>query len=94
MIAAALEGMVREAASRIAGMDRQTVRDWVIRDNRGGPARLPDHLGDGQQRRLAEGQQATLKAIVLTRPALEIDGVSTGRLVYLCESASASTTTR
>ncbi|MCX8134907.1 MAG: helix-turn-helix domain-containing protein [Roseococcus sp.] len=27
-IAAALEGMSREAAARIAGMDRQTLRDW------------------------------------------------------------------
>ena len=35
-IAAALEGMSREAAARMAGMDRQTLRDWVIRYNRGG----------------------------------------------------------
>lgn len=28
VIAAALEGMSREAAARIAGMDRQTLRDW------------------------------------------------------------------
>jgi hypothetical protein len=30
-IAAALDGLSREAAARIAGMDRQTLRDWVIR---------------------------------------------------------------
>ncbi len=94
MIAAALEGMGREAAARIAGMDRQTVRDWVIRYNRGGPAGLSDHWCDGQRRRLAEGQQATLKAIVLTGTDPEIDGVSTWRLVDLCGSASASTTRR
>ena len=64
-IAAALEGMSREAAARIAGMDRQTLRDWVIRYNRGGPAGLSDHWGDGRPCRLTEGQQATLKAIVL-----------------------------
>jgi hypothetical protein len=29
-IAAALDGLSREAAARIAGMDRQTLRDWVI----------------------------------------------------------------
>lgn len=39
-IAAALEGMNWEAAARIAGMDRQTLRDWVMRCNRGGPAGL------------------------------------------------------
>jgi transposase len=41
-IAAALEGMSREAAARIAGMGRRTLRDRVIRYNRGGPAGLPD----------------------------------------------------
>jgi hypothetical protein len=45
-IAAALDGMSREAAARIVGMDRQTLRDWVIRYNRGGPAGLTDHWGD------------------------------------------------
>ncbi len=83
-IAAALEGMSREAAARIAGMDRQTLRDWVIRYNRGGPAGLSDHWGDGRPCRLTEGQQAALKAIVLQGPDPEIDGVSTWRLVDLC----------
>lgn len=83
-IAAALDGMSREAAARIAGMDRQTLRDWVIRYNRGGPAGLSDHWGDGRPCRLTEGQQATLKAIVLTGPDPEADGVSTWRLVDLC----------
>ena len=36
-IAAALDGLSREAAARIAGMHRQTLRDWAIRYNRGGP---------------------------------------------------------
>jgi len=83
-IAAALEGMSREAAARIAGMDRQTLRDWVIRYNRGGPAGLSDHWGDGRPCRLTEGQQAALKAIVLQGPDPEADGVSTWRLVDLC----------
>ena len=83
-IAAALEGMSREAAARIAGMDRQTLRDWVIRYNRGGPAGLSDHWGDGRPCRLTEGQQAVLKAIVLQGPAPEVDGISTWRLVDLC----------
>ena len=83
-IAAALDGMSREAAARIAGMDRQTLRDWVIRYNRGGPAGLSDHWGDGRPCRLTEGQQATLKAIVLQGPEPEVDGVSTWRLVDLC----------
>ncbi|MDN3568431.1 hypothetical protein QWZ14_28975, partial [Paeniroseomonas aquatica] len=69
-IAAALEGLSREAAARVAGMDRQTLRfnacvERVIRYNRGGPAGLSDHWGDGRPCRLTAGQQATLKAIVL-----------------------------
>lgn len=83
-IAAALDGMSREAAARIAGMDRQTLRDWVIRYNRGGPAGLSDHWGDGRPCRLTEGQQATLKALVLEGPDPEVDGVSTWRLIDLC----------
>jgi transposase len=84
-IAAALEGLSREAAARVAGMDRQTLRDWVIRYNRGGPAGLSDDWGDGRPCRLTEGQQATLKAIVLQGPDPEVDGVSTWRLIDLCQ---------
>jgi transposase len=83
-VAAALEGMSREAAARVAGMDRQTLRDWVIRYNRGGPAGLSDHWADGRPCRLTEGQQAALKAIVLQGPDPEVDGVSTWRLIDLC----------
>jgi transposase len=84
-IAAALDGMSLEAAARIAGKDRQTLRDWVIRYNRGGAAGLSDHWGDGRPCRLTEGQQATLKAIVLQGPDPEADGVSTWRLIDLCQ---------
>lgn len=36
-IAAVLEGASREEAAKIGGMDRQTLRDWVIRFNEHGP---------------------------------------------------------
>src|SRR5438477_4106481 len=36
-IAAVYEGMDREEAARIGGMDRQTLRDWVHRFNDQGP---------------------------------------------------------
>ena len=35
-LAAAYDGMNREDAARIGGMDRQTLRDWVHRFNHGG----------------------------------------------------------
>ena len=83
-IAAALEGMSREAAARLAGMDRQTPRDRAIRHDRGGPAGPSDHRGDGRPCRPTEGQQATLKAIVPQGPDPDADGVSTWRLIDLC----------
>ena len=36
-IAAVLDGASREQAAKIGGMDRQTLRDWVIRFNEQGP---------------------------------------------------------
>jgi transposase len=39
-IANALEGMDRASAARLAGMDRQTLRDWVHRYNAEGIAGL------------------------------------------------------
>src|SRR5215470_19327272 len=35
-IAAVLEGASREEAAKIGGMDRQTLRDWVVRFNEQG----------------------------------------------------------
>src|SRR5579863_7403608 len=36
-IAAVLDGASREDTAKIGGMDRQTLRDWVIRFNERGP---------------------------------------------------------
>jgi hypothetical protein len=41
-IAAAYEGHSRAEAARLAGMDRQTLRDWVVRFNALGPDALFD----------------------------------------------------
>jgi transposase len=83
-IANALDGMSRATAARAAGMERQTLRDWVIRYNRGGVTALFDAWGDGRPCWLTEGQQAALRAIVLTGPDPAVDGVSTWRVVDLC----------
>jgi putative transposase len=83
-IANALDGMSRKQAARAAGMDRQTLRDWVIRYNRGGAAALFDAWGDGRPCWLSEGQQATLRAIVLAGPDPAVAGVSTWRVIDLC----------
>jgi transposase len=83
-IANALDGMSRETAARAAGMDRQTLRDWVIRYNQGGVAALSDAWGDGRPCWLSEGQQAMLRAIILAGPDPVVNGVSTWRVVDLC----------
>ena len=36
-IAAVLDGASRAEAAKVGGMDRQTLRDWVIRFNEQGP---------------------------------------------------------
>lgn len=83
-IANALEGMDRALAARTAGMDRQTLRDWVVRYNRGGPAALFDAWGDGRPCRISDGAQAALRALVLAGPDPAVDGVSTWRVIDLC----------
>ena len=84
-IANALEGMSRAAAARLAGMERQALRDAVLRFNAEGPEGLHDRPRPGRPERLSEGQQAALKAHVLRGPRPEKDGVSAWRLVDLCD---------
>jgi transposase len=86
-LANVLDGMHREAAARAAGMDRQTLRDWVIRFNAEGVHGLRDQPRSGRPMRMTEGQQATLKAIVLRGPDPERDGLSSWRIVDLCRIA-------
>ncbi len=52
-IANALDGMSREDAAQSAGMDRQTLRDWVIRYNVHGLDGLADQWGDGRPPKLS-----------------------------------------
>jgi transposase len=86
-IANALEGMSRAEAARLAGMERQALRDAVIRYNAEGPEGLHDRPRSGRPGGLSEGQQAALKAWVLRGPDLERDGVSAWRLIDICEHA-------
>ena len=86
-LANVLDGMSREAAARAAGMDRQTLRDWVIRFSTEGVDGLRDQPRSGRRPWMSEGQQAALKAIVLRGPDPERDGVSTWRIIDLCRIA-------
>lgn len=83
-IANALDGMSRAEAARAAGMDRQTLRDWVIRFNAEGVDGLCDRKRPGGRSFLNEGQQAVLRGLVLRGPDPDRDGVSAWRLVDIC----------
>src|SRR5919112_6423861 len=84
-LANALDGMSRDAAARAAGMDRQTLRDWVRRYNAEGIEGLRDRPRSGRPCALDEGQQAALKAIILKGPRLERDGCVAWRARDLCD---------
>lgn len=87
-LANVLDGMGRGAAAHAAGMDRQTLRDWVVRFNAEGVGGLRDQLRPGRPTRMTEGQQAAFKAIVLRGPDADRDGVSSWRIVDLCRIAA------
>src|ERR1700750_3311029 len=83
-LAHALDGVSGDGAARAAGMDRQTLRDWVHRYNAEGIEGLRDRPRPGRPCALDEGQQATLKALVLRGPKLERDGCVAWRARDLC----------
>jgi transposase len=83
-IANALEGTDRASAARLAGMDRQTLRDWVHGYNAEGIAGLCNRPAPGRKPKLTEGQMATLKAVVLAGPDPAVDKIARWRIVDLC----------
>lgn len=83
-IANALEGMSRAEAARLAGMERQALRDAVVRYTSEGLAGLYDRPKPGRPERLSEAEQAALAARVFTGPDPERDGVSAWTRADLC----------
>lgn len=82
-LAAVLDGMSRQDAARVGGMDRQTLRDWVHRFNEHGPKGLSDAWNGGAKCRLSPAQKLELADIVETGPDLAVDGVVRWRRVDL-----------
>src|SRR5918911_1736995 len=73
----------RGPAARAAGLDRQTLRDWVRRYNAGGLAGLHDRRRPGPRPRLTPGQEAELEAVSDRGPDPERDGVVRWRRIDL-----------
>jgi transposase len=75
-LALVLEGQSRTEAARAAGMDRQTLRDWVHRYNAEGLAGLRGRMGEtGPKRRLSSEQETKVAEWVRRGPDPTRDGV-------------------
>jgi transposase len=88
-IANALSGMSRKQAAEAAGMERQALRDAVVRYNAHGLDGLYDCWSGGRPPRLDAKEQAELMRIVLAGPDPEADGVcafTREDLVRICEA--------
>lgn len=84
-IANALDGMSRDVAATAAGMDRQTLRDWVLRYNAHGLDGLADRWNGGRPPTFTPQEQAEIVEIVLTGPDVEATGLSTYTLEDLAD---------
>ena len=73
-MAAVRDGMDRGAAAKIGGMDRQTLRDWVIASTLS-VRRVCRQLDGGSKPRLSEEHRAQFARIVEAGPDREKDGV-------------------
>ena len=74
-IAAVLDGATRAEAATIGGMDRQTLRDWVIRFNKQGPDGLINKSSPGGPSKLTDDHKAFLARLVEDGPIPAVDGV-------------------
>ncbi len=82
-LAAVYDGMDREMAARIGGMDRQTLRDWAHRFNEHGPVGLINIKPVGRRPKLSVEQQEALRQLVEAGPDPEKHGVVRWRCVDL-----------
>ena len=92
-LAAVLDGASREEAAKIGGMDRQTLRDWVIRYNEQGPDGLINIPSPGAPPKLDDTHKAFLRRLVEEGPIPAIHGVVRWRacdLIMRCMTSSGS----
>jgi len=89
-LALVLEGTSRTEAAQAAGMDRQTLRDWVHRYNEEGLAGLTDRHGEfGPKRFLSPEQEACVAEWVRNGPVLAEHGVVRWRRADLARAIEA-----
>lgn len=84
-LAVIYDGGSRSEAARTGGVGLQTVRDWVLRFNAGGPDGLIDGKAPGGRPRLDATQRTALAAAVESGPIPAAHGVVRWRLVDLVQ---------
>jgi len=82
-LAAIAEGKSRCEAASIGLMDRQTLRDWVIRFNDEGPEGLIDRKSPGCKSKLTGEQKSQLAQLVEEGPGDHVPGLIRWRCVDL-----------
>lgn len=84
-IALVMDGKSRAEAAAACGMDRQILRDWVLRYNEASVAGLSNRPLPGRPAHLTSAQMAELKQVVLDGPDVEKHGVVRWRCADLQE---------
>lgn len=79
------DGASRSEAAHHAHVDRQSIRDWVLRFNAEGPDGLIDRKSTGAPPRLNAQQRAALVQVVEAGPTPYLDGVVRWRLSDLVQ---------
>ena len=77
-------GKTRAEAARLVGLERQALRDAVTRYNAEGVAGLSDRPKAGRPPTLTDGEQATLRAMILRGAEPERDGGGEWTVPMLC----------
>jgi transposase len=88
-IAMVMDGYPRATAAELAGMDRQTLRDWVHRFNAEGMEGLSDRLRPGRPAFLSAEQMKEVEGWVEAGPDLKTVGVVRWRRIDLVERIKA-----
>jgi transposase len=88
-VANAPEGMTRAEAARLAGLERQALRDAVVRYNAEGLAGFQDRPRLGPRPRLDEAERTALASLILAGPDVEATGLSAWTLPELCREIEA-----
>jgi len=79
------DGGSRGAAAKLGGVGLQTVRDWVLRFNAGGPEGLIDGKAPGKTPKLNDDHRRALVQVVEAGPDPALHGVVRWRLADLVQ---------